>query len=195
MSIFYNDIMFDCETMSTRPNALVWQIAGVPFNAATGEISSWLPLVDLNVFIDWTQSNTGAYHTDENTIHWWKTQSNYQRMLDRLNQYGIPPAEAATKLVNWVRFVASRGAEPSAPVRVWSYGANADISWLEYLLAQHNYPTPWSYRNVRCLRTLCALYPDVEVVRPVEAHDAASDAVAQAQTVIKIFKEKGLTNV
>jgi hypothetical protein len=76
--------------------------------------------------------------------------------------------------------------------KVWGNGAMFDNSIIKNLLTQFGFPTPWKYNKDRCYRTVLAeykeLHPQFEVTKPVVAHDAVEDAIAQARTLINIWE-------
>lgn len=171
-------LMLDCETLSTRPNALILQLAALPFDpdAPHGEPCHGTAAYD--VYLDWTQCEIEAKACDADigTVRWWlETPSDEARF--RLT-HGVPRLDAmkaADELVCFINENLMKGAD------VWSYGATADIVWVRHFLRIAGYPDPWSYRSERCLRTVRALYPGLPARRPETPHDALSDAVAQAR--------------
>ena len=189
----YTDIAWDCETYSVKTNALVIQVAGVPFNPYTGEIASRDDSLDLA--IDWSRFPTGKYASDSETIHWWMGQPGYTALLERIEKYGRTPPATANLIVGFVRHVAYRYPLPDAEIRVWGLGAKDDLGWIEFLLEQHNQPLPWVHYNRRCLRTLLAIHPEIGRVPPHVAHDAYWDARAQASTVVNAFKQGIITSL
>lgn len=174
----YDNIMFDCETLSTKPNALIVQVAAVPFDPWAPPLD---PCIGSSVFaahLDWNKCELerNLCHVDLATVYWWMSQS--QPARDRLftgSAAGLNAMCAADQLMH---FIHTHG---TADVKVWSYGATADLVWLRHLLRIAGYPEPWSYRNERCLRTVAAVLPPVKRPEPAVAHDALSDALAQAE--------------
>ena len=181
----YTDIMFDCETFSTRPTAKIVQLAAVPFNRRTGQIGA--PESEtFNAYLDWHDTIDRDFHVDDETVRWWDKQALFPQLQHNIATRGTKPAAVVSALVGWIRHVCYRLPGPAFPVRVWSYGASADMVWIEYLLRHFNHLPPWSYKNVRCLRTVLADNPWAERVQPAIPHDALCDALAQAQTLVKI---------
>ena len=189
----YTDIAFDCETYSVKTNALIIQLAAVPFNPHTGEIASREDSFD--VAIDWSQFPTGDFAADAETIHWWMGQPGYASMIERIGNEGKTPPAAANLLVGYVRHVAYRHPMPDADIRVWGLGAKDDIGWIEFFLEHFHQPIPWMHYNRRCLRTLLAIHPEIGRVPSHVAHDAYWDARAQAATVVNAFKQGIITSL
>lgn len=75
---------------------------------------------------------------------------------------------------------------------IWSYGANFDEVILAHAYRQKRERTPWSYKNVRCFRTIRAQYPDVEIAETGTKHNALDDAKWQTELLLEIAKQKGV---
>ena len=78
-------------------------------------------------------------------------------------------------------------------VLIWGGGATFDNVILRnsYKTAKMNAPCPWLYRNDRCFRTLCNLFPQIIWAQDDDtsiAHHALHDARSQAQHAVKILK-------
>lgn len=179
-------IMFDCESLSTRPNALLLQIAALPFDP-------WAPLgqpcfgaVSFDAYLDWTkwEVEANACHVDLATVNWWLMQSPEAQARIVAGKPRLDAMKAADELVWFLK-------ENTTPDTVfWSFGAPADLVWLRHFLCIAGYPNPWSYRNARCLRTIAAEYDPMRKLCPdaVTLHDALSDAVAQAEWLRRIYR-------
>jgi exodeoxyribonuclease VIII len=76
---------------------------------------------------------------------------------------------------------------------VWGNGADFDNVILGNAYLAVNKPRPWSFWNNRCYRTVRAMAPNIDYVRPVIAHHALHDARAQALHLIEINRQLTLT--
>lgn len=65
--------------------------------------------------------------------------------------------------------------------RIWGNGSTFDVIILESLFHTYGITPPWEFRQIRDMRTLAELKPDVLRTNPVHAHQAQWDALAQAQ--------------
>jgi hypothetical protein len=169
--------MFDCETLSTRPNALILQLAALPFDPDAPLSEPCHGAAAFDVYLDWSkwEIEANACHIDIGTVQWWLKQSDAAQ--DRLT-LGVPRLDAM-KAADELAWFMKEQLLPNA--EVWSYGATADIVWVRHFLRIAGYPEPWSYRNERCLRTISAEAHGVPAtVLAQTPHDALSDAVAQA---------------
>jgi hypothetical protein len=73
-------------------------------------------------------------------------------------------------------------------LQVWSYGAAADIVWLESAYRAIGQQHPWTYKEVRCLRTVVEVAKQAGVSIPerpsgMVQHDALEDAKYQMQVL------------
>jgi hypothetical protein len=73
---------------------------------------------------------------------------------------------------------------------VWGYPSTFDLTIITESCRRLGLPMPWKFTKGRCLKTLVKLAADlgISVQRPVAgtAHDAESDAVAQAEWIIAL---------
>ena len=168
------NIMLDLETLSTRPNAAIVQIGLYPFDPTmpTWEGDTQLINVEPQSVID------AGFHVDWKTLLWWMDHPDAMKTLASPGA-GWPIKDALVMVANYLnRF-------PYA--EIWGNGAAFDPPVLENAFHRMGLDVPWSYRNVRCMRTLKALWPSVPRVEPELAHNALSDAKAQAKWVTKVL--------
>lgn len=69
-------------------------------------------------------------------------------------------------------------------VVLYSRGSDYDFQLLEHFLGQAGLTPPWHYRNLRDLRTLAAVFP--QIPQKAGNHTALSDAYAQASHLEEI---------
>lgn len=181
---FYDAVMMDAETLATSSKPLLLQLSAVPFNRTTGHIAPMARC--FNAHFNWAnEPRANLFEEDMETLKWWERQTLWPAMKNACAG-GLAPSKIASLFVGWFRGVAYRTANASFPVTIWSYGSVADIVWVRNFLPVFHQPVPWSYRDERCFRTFCAEHPEVETVKPLVAHDALSDAAAQAETFLRI---------
>lgn len=88
---------------------------------------------------------------------------------------------------------------------VWGNGATFDISMLEMAFGQAGLRAPWSFRNIRDVRTMAMIAGDDErcwkggTVTGIEAtgkkHDAVVDCLRQVRMVQQTWKHRVVANV
>jgi len=62
----YTDLMLDLETVGTTPGCAIIQIAAVPFNIETGEISDNV----FNMSINLEEQLANGYTSNQDTLDW-----------------------------------------------------------------------------------------------------------------------------
>jgi exodeoxyribonuclease VIII len=167
------NFMIDLETLGTKPDAAVVQIGIVDFD----DTGAGMPF-SISVVPHEKSS------MDFSTIQWWMGQSEEARKSVFEGQFFSP--KEALEQIN-AHIAAYTKDEP--PV-IWSKPSTFDTVILESLYRQCDMVPPWKHWNTRCLRTLLDVsrLPYGEQVTPDIAHDAGSDASAQAKTAVKCIK-------
>lgn len=175
------DIMLDLETLSTAPDAAIVAIGACTFSTdgrtlTEGERRTFYAPVDLE------SSQRHGGRIDAATVRWWMAQSDAARQVFS-GKEGIPLPAAL------LAFSAFCGTDDN--IRIWGNGAAFDNIILRQAYQRCELPTPWKYAGDRCFRTLKALrdFGSEYLVKPAVAHNALSDALAQAATAERIFAE------
>lgn len=162
-----NDVMVDLETLGTTADAVVLAIGAVRFDADSAEIdnSAFYRAVTIQSNLDAGRAISPA------TLFWWTEQSAEARAV-------LKDPDAVHLDVALSDFVIWGG--DWRDTRVWGNGSDFDVAMLSHALRE----PPWKFWNIRCMRTLKNL-PGMKDVRvpAVVAHNALSDAHAQAQSV------------
>lgn len=173
-------IMVDLETLDTKPIAVIRQIGYCIFDPfGTDVISSQLVHVDISDQVEMGRS------ISPETFCWWLKQDEASRtaMADFSND--ISPRYALKQFS--AEFIQGE------PTFVWGHGATFDPILLENLYTMvDDDDVPWKYNAVRDTRTLFALIPNFEMVKNTEKHNAKADAIAQALSVQKAYRELGI---
>lgn len=138
----FNDIMIDIETFGQSYNAVVVQVALAYFNRETGEIGD-----STIINIDANDSIKYGFEMDKSTLDWWATQP--KEVFDTLSVNAVPVEEALKNIKKFIKFGAF----------IWCHSTfDAPILGNMYRRVYgENKSVPWGYKNVRDIRTLCAL--------------------------------------
>lgn len=171
------DLMLDLETLSTSPRAAIVQIGACFFDRHTGEIGS--------TFKTTCAPDIEKYAVDYSTIAWWMRQSDDAR----LSSFGDGAPNIGQAISSFYQFVILQRA--IVDFRIWAMPAAFDVVIIENALRTELFGVPWKYNESRDVRTIMevAEISKDERVLPDVAHDALSDAIAQAKTVAKAFQK------
>ena len=172
------NVMFDCETMGTRPNAPVLSVGGCFFDPMTGEIGdkfyARVDLVDAMSF--------GS--ADPETMRWWLRQSDEARA--EITKKGGKLADVLNELAAFY----NKGHDAA----MWSNGPSFDAVILEYAFHRClSQKAPWPFWNVRDVRTVVQLAEGL-VKKPAAftkggvAHNALDDCIFQVGYVSKMWQ-------
>ena len=168
-------LMIDIETASTAPNARVLQIGWAYADLLTGE--TWAP--PRNIWV--TAHMHGA--TDPETVQWWAQQDAAIRN-DVWNYSGKNPVHTPDEAFTVLKGVYASLGDGAT---VWGSPAMFDLPILTSMWANKK---PWPYFQERDLMTLYKMLDPDKQLKPANPaeHDAASDAHAQLQHLLAIFK-------
>lgn len=177
------DVMLDLETLGNKPNSAIIQIAAIDFNKSTGEI-----LHEFKINVDIDSNLEYRLHVDGDTVKWWLNQSDEARSSIMEHGYDLDIA-----IKSFIQFI--KNIQPDREnVYIWTH-ASFDEPILRnamYKVGAKN--VPWSYRNVRDLRTLV----DLAQIDPKTykqqgtAHDALDDCKFQIQYTVDALKKVGI---
>lgn len=161
-------IMLDLETMGTAPGSAVVQIGAVEF-------SIYKVCEPLLITISLESCVAAGMRFDPSTVKWWLNQSDAAR--SSLSTDCISLRDGLQAFADWI------GKDKAC---IWGDGAAFDNVLLASAYRACRMPLPWHYSGDRCFRTMKKLFPVERVVSEV-AHNAASDAVAQAKQMQAIL--------
>lgn len=176
-------VMIDLETLDTASTAVILQIGAQAFSRSDGLIGDGLAVqvdpqscLDVGMTVSWA------------TIHWWLTGG--WGAADTLPKpgEGLHLSQALSALG---QYISSFNGEETV---VWARGPGFDISILEVAHRACGAGLPWRFYNVRCVRTLTEMCPQVRRVEAEVKHNALSDARAQAQHVLECWRSMGATD-
>jgi exodeoxyribonuclease VIII len=175
------EVMLDIETMSTQSNAAILSIGAVKFDPR-GDIGMLGVPNDpeyqhFYVTIDLASCVNAELHVEGRTVMWWLDQSVEARAALRAEpHYDLDSALS--------RFFVWFGPE-SLPT--WANGAGFDNVILRNAYEKLGGISPFKFYDDRCFRTIKALFPDMQYVKPKLQHHALEDAIAQATHLQKLF--------
>ncbi|WP_335989561.1 3'-5' exonuclease [Pseudoalteromonas sp. CH_XMU1449-3] len=182
----YKDFMLDLESMGTDPKDALLSIGISPMNIEERTIGK-----GFYTRISLESCQELGMNINASTVIWWLEQSQEARDEFKGN-YAHTPITTALAAVS--EFISNQaGDTPQDQIRVWGNGSMMDNALLLAAYDMAGMSAPWTHRGDMCYRTLRALAPNVERVKPTIAHHALSDAEAQAKTLFAILDETGLT--
>lgn len=169
------DVMIDLETLATSTDASILTIGAVKFDPFGRELKE--PQMDsFYVRVDLDSCNEIGLVTNDDTIAWWANQSKeaQEEAFGEDNRIHISDAFEQLYKFCW-------GAK-----RVWSNGAAFDVVICETVFKRIGKAVPWSFWQVRDVRTAFDL--GINPIRPpVTAHHALEDAWNQAVGIQNVY--------
>lgn len=171
-------VCIDLETMSTKPDAAIIAIGAVAFDLTGKEI-----LDRFYTTVDLASSMAHGGVVDASTILWWMRQSDEARAEFKGKTILLP--HALEQFTLWVEKLGD-------DFCVWGNGADFDITILGQAYRRIGEEPPWSYRNVRCFRTVRNMFAEAEISWEGTAHKAVDDAEWQARYLMVLWDREGL---
>ena len=169
-------VMLDQETLSTRKNAAVIDIAFIAIHIRNG-ITEFQE-------IEW-QIDPASYEgytnfaVDPSTIDFHKRQNT--GLLEQCAATGQTWQAVSDEVTRYLSNLAV-----SYDLHIWSQGKDFDLPILENLLLQAGRNTvPWHHSKAHCLRDLSTLYPEVRR-KSYGDHTALADSRAQVAQLLDI---------
>ncbi len=169
------DVMIDLETLATSTDAAILTIGAVKFDPYGKDVEE--PAMDsFYVKVDLDSCDELGLAVNDDTIAWWSQQSKEAQAeaFEGTNRIHIRDAFDQLYKFCW-------GAK-----RVWSNGAAFDIPICEHVYKKLNKAIPWSFWQVRDVRTAFDLGIDPKRP-PVLAHHALQDAWNQAVGIQNVY--------
>ncbi len=169
------DVMIDLETLATSTDATILTIGAVKFDPFGKDIEE--PAMDsFYVKVDIDSCDELGLVSNDDTIAWWAQQSKEAQAEAFEGDDRIHIREAMDRLYKFCW-----GAK-----RVWSNGAAFDIPICETVYKRLNKAIPWSFWQVRDVRTAFDL--GINPNRPpVLAHHSLQDAWNQAVGIQNVY--------
>lgn len=172
-----DDLMLDLETLSTSPNAAVTQIGACFFDRKTGDIGDTFSVKCI--------PNFRHYDVDFSTVKWWTQQSEEARQ----SVFSDDAIDINAAVLKFAMFLDKQ--DLGKDFRVWAMPSTFDVVIMEHAFKTEGLNVRWRYNAARDVRTVLEIagFGKEDRVLPEVAHDALSDAVAQAKTVAKAFEK------
>jgi hypothetical protein len=181
-------VMWDVETLSTQPNALVLSIGAVCLDA------NLTPVLKRSWNVDYSSTDkhiiNQRFDLDLSTITWWMGQEEAARR--KITSPDMRSTFRPEAICRQIRDLCADNPDGWAGVCVWGNGAAFDLPIMRHFMEVFDGPTPWKFFNEMCFRTMKALYSFVQ--KPIMngvAHGALDDAVHQAEH-LKIMSDHGI---
>lgn len=169
------DVMIDLETLATSTDAAILTIGAVKFDPFGSDIKE-PAMTSFYVRVDLDSCHNLGLVTNDDTIAWWANQSKEAQEEAFGVDNRIPIRDAFEQLYKFCW-----GAK-----RVWSNGAAFDVPICEHVYKKLNKAIPWSFWQVRDVRTAFDL--GINPIRPpVTAHHALQDAWNQAVGIQNVY--------
>ncbi|HEY3496237.1 MAG TPA: 3'-5' exonuclease [Polyangiaceae bacterium] len=190
----FNHVMLDLETLSTRTDACIIQIAAIAFDIETGELGP-----RFNAYVNEAlMIGEPVGHIDPHTVGWWMRQKFAPALGAMLTDEDERRSlgEALGDFAEWYDNLTDNcddgeGKPPTEDIRLWGHGATFDIPILQNAYQQrcpevHEGQVPWHYRSPRDTRTLFDVAPGGMPKPPKDEtreHDAQYDCEYQIAQV------------
>ena len=135
--------MVDVETLSTRPDAVIIQLAAVKFGFANDSVDPFCVNCTIKSSVELGLSTT------QDTIEWWKRQP--REVLASVTKDAKP---IHTVIEQFNTFLGN----DTKNLVFWANGSNFDFPVLESTYRALEQPVPWKYWNLRDVRTVYAVF-------------------------------------
>lgn len=168
-------VMVDIETMDNSPTSAIISIGAVVFGS-----KGVLHAKPFYVDVDLNSSMESGGTIGADTVRWWLLESDEaRRAIATKGRTPLPQALAA--FTAWLDSFPAKDEDRC----IWGNGASFDNVIVASAYRRLGMEPPWKFWNDRCFRTLKASY-DIRYEKPKQAHHALSDAIAQAEHMVKI---------
>lgn len=163
--------MIDCETLGLTPDSVVLSVGVVQFDPYDPSYRSTV------YYAEPSPTYQAIRKIDPDTLAWWEPRTNMPHG-DTL------PHEVCRELSDFIL----RKIVPNSTPIIWARGTDFDIPLLTNLFAQYDLEVPWKYNQVRDLRTISKLFPNIVPTANNNPHNALSDALCQAEHCGRILR-------
>ena len=168
-------VMVDIETLGSAPGSVILSIGAVEFDLKNTAKNTFYRRINLD------SSILSGCTIDPDTVKWWSDQA-----YDAIHAAFFVPGEVllCDALPAFGQFVDKN-------TILWAKGPDFDCVMLKAVYDLLKLPVPWSFRNMRDVRTILTL-SGVKQVENRNAHDAKADAINQADAVIRAHEKLGV---
>jgi DNA polymerase III epsilon subunit-like protein len=163
-------VMIDAETLSNRANSVIVQLGAVKFDVLNGITDTFMVNID--------SADSKKYNCDisKDTLEWWMKQPAEIRKSWQVDKQ--PLREALMMFKDWYgtdkKYIWCNGASFDYPIVAWSF-KECDIE------------LPWKYWDELDVRTISTFFG--YKLPKANNHTAKDDATAQANHLLKFFRE------
>lgn len=173
------DIMCDLETLGTRADCTVFQIAAAVFDMKSGEL--------LNTFNMTADISFSKMNVDGSTIKWW-VETDPELFAKLLTSGKCSEKYMFECFIDWMEQLAKKG-----DIRLWGNGILFDNNFVRTHCEMYGLKYPIKYNNDRDQRTILQLAADKlgcdekelkEKFRPEDCHD--HDAFDDVRKQVKL---------
>lgn len=167
--------MIDLETFGTTPNAIIAQIAAIPFEPRSG--GKVLVHKSFNRYVNLDTCFSGSY--DGATVLWWMGQNDdaRQKLVRGIKDNGVSLVDALAALHDWPE---QHGFGWDSVGGVWCHGLSFDVPILDTAVRSFGRRLPWAYNKGRDTRTVYSLLGDPPKTDAGGIwHDALGDCIQQ----------------
>jgi DNA polymerase III epsilon subunit-like protein len=164
-----NHVMIDIETLSTRPNAVIIQLAAVKFNK-TGIIDRFSANIDP---VDCKKYNC---HISTDTLNWWKNKD-----IEIIKSWQSDIQKTETVMLDFIEWMSDD------KKLVWCNGGSFDFPIISWVLSELKLSKPWKYWEEMDLRTISTFF-DYKLPKG-NTHNAIQDCEHQVQHILKLFNQ------
>jgi len=176
-------VMVDLETLSLDYEAMLLSIGAVSFPLPHPPVfeNEAISLFYRKIKLEGQQAIGREFNPE--TLRWWFTQPSHVQK-EAFDANGLDLAIALSHFMAFLPRVMQK-----QPDEIWSNGADFDIPILQHYFRRNGYQIPWSYKSVRCFRTLKELHPGHEPEGfDKNKHNALEDALHQTKWLHKIMR-------
>lgn len=152
-------ILLDLETLSTKSNAAVSEIAAISLESGASFSSLIAP------------SELPQFDVNSDTVEWHDQQKEGRNYLEFLNLRGSFCTTVANDFITWLHQQAG-----DRRVILWTQGTDFDIPILRNLLSFSGLEFPCRHDDVRDFRTVAKLFPEIKYTK---GNHSALDDVAK----------------
>jgi|SRR5699024_9914216 len=181
------DVMVDIETLGTKLDSTIFQIAAVVFNIETGKIYS-----EFNQVADISKNEN--LNVDGDTLKWWLKLD--KDLFARLLNEGEESTEDILK--NFKEFLDSVCSQNYSNVYLWGNGILFDNAKIRYALSEIGEEYPIHYNKDRDMRTILELaskktglseyqLKNEYGTKYSEKHNAINDCYNQVRIVVNCY--------
>lgn len=184
------DIAVDLETLSTKSNPVITQIAAVVFDIKTGKI-----IRKFNALVDPQSGIDDGFDVQWSTIKWWMKQSADAKKAALTDDKTFPIKNVLLDFQEWIKQIANLEGVGARNIFLWGNGIIADNVWLQSGYEKYKIKDIIHYRNHRDVRTILELAAHklnttggkirATIDHDGVHHDALSDAIWASKLVCK----------